>query len=162
MMRFSFRQKLLLTYAACTLVLIFMAFVSVSYYINQLQKNNVKEALEVAEDQALKMANAVHDILATSGNKDIDDPAVSANIRNFTKINLILNKNIVWAAVISPSGDRMIKEYGTPPSDPLIQRNEKETDVSDLSLPDGNKLEVAVTASPGRSEERRVGKECGW
>lgn len=153
MKRLSFRQKLLLTYIACTLVLVFVVFASASYYINRLQKSNVKDAVALATEQAQKMSEAAQEMLASRQKDDLADPDVRAGLRAVTRINLTLNKNILWAAVVSPDGDRLIQEFGDNPKNSQIQRDETATDISNLDLPNGNKLEVTVTAKPADAKD---------
>lgn len=155
-MRLTFRQKLLLTYAACALLLVFATFVSASYYINSLQKSNVREAIVLAREQAEAMAQFAQEILATRGPEGLKDPDVQKDLRAVTEINLRSNKNLLWTAFISPDGDRLIQEFGDNPKDSHIQRDESATDISKLELPNGYNIEVEVSAKRMDSADVKV------
>jgi len=151
--RLTFRQKLLLTYAAFALAIIFTTFVSVSYYINSLQKQNVADAVKLAEEQASKIAAAVREMVTAPGSAGLDDPGVKEGLRAITKINLSINKSIIWAAIITPDGDRYIEEVAEGGRDYHLQRDETAKNVSDLDLPNGNQIQVEVTAKPEGSTD---------
>src|SRR5690606_3923405 len=72
------------------------------------------------------------------------------------KINLRSNKNLLWTAFISPDGDRIIKVNGDNVKDSHVQRDETATDISQLELPNGNQIEVEVTAKPAESADVKV------
>jgi signal transduction histidine kinase len=148
MNRLTFRQKLLLTYAACALTLMFITFVGVGLYINTLQKTNVEDAVKLAEEQAHNMALAVSDIMNAHGNTDFRDPGVQAGLRAVTRVNLSLNKSILYAAIISPDGDRYVEEVGEKGRQYYLERDGESVTKSDLQLPGGNTLTVQVQAQP--------------
>lgn len=148
MNRLTFRQKLLVTYAAFALTLIFITFVSVGLYINALQKSNVENAVKLAEEQAHNMALAVSDILKAHDNADFQDPGVQAGLRAVTRVNLSLNKSIVYAAIISPDGDRYVEEMGEKGRRYYLERDGENPTVSSVELPGGNKLTVQMQAGP--------------
>lgn len=148
MKRLSFRQKLLVTYAACALTLIFVTFASVSVYINGLQKKNVENAVRLAEEQAQHMAVAVSEILKANEGADFRDPSVQAGLRAVTQVNLSINKSLLYAAVISPDGDRFVEEVGEKGRETRWERDGEQVTQSDLPLPGGNTLTVTVQAKP--------------
>lgn len=145
MIKLTFRQKLIITYAACALVLIFITFAGISFYVNSLQKSNVQNAVKLAEEQARSMAVAVSEIMIAHDSEDFEDPAVQAGLRAVTQINLSLNDSLVLAAIISPNGDRYIEEFG---GKGHLQRGDISQDVYNIELPDGKDLKVDVTAKP--------------
>lgn len=153
MKRLSFRQKLLITYAGCALALLFIAIVTVSLYINSLQKTNVQDAVKLAEEQARAMAVAVRDIMVAHNSEDFSDPSVQAGIRAVTRVNLKMNESLVWAAVISPNGDRYIEEVGEKGREAVIQREGTQENISDIELPHGNDLKVEVVARPEKTTD---------
>ncbi len=146
--RLSFRQKLLLTYAACALTLIFITFVGVGFYINALQKKNVSDAVKLAEEQAHSMALAVSEIMKAHDNANFDDPGVQAGLRAVTHVNLSLNKSLLYAAIISPDGDRYVEEVGEQGRTSYFERDGEQVTQSEVDLPGGNTLTVKVQAQP--------------
>lgn len=153
MNRLSFRQKLLLTYAACALALIFITFVGAGLYINSLQQTNVNDAVKLAEEQARTMALAVSDIMKAHDGADFKDPGVQAGLRAVTRINLSMNKSILYAAIISPDGDRYVEEMGETGRNYYLERDSTKASASELDLPGGNKLTVEVQAMPERGTD---------
>lgn len=148
MKRLSFRQKLLITYAACALTLIFFTFAGVSVYINGLQKKNVEDAVKLAEEQAHSMAVAVSEILKANQSEDFRDPNIQAGLRAVTQVNLSMNKSLLYAAVISPDGDRFVEEVGEKGRQTYWERDGEQVTQSDVQLPGGNTLTVTVQARP--------------
>lgn len=106
----SFRQKLLITYTCSSLVLILITFISAGLYINTLQKRNVSDALDLAKDQAHSMATAIHEMMLSQNISDIRDPNIKSALENVTRLNIKLNENLSWAAIISATGDYVIVE----------------------------------------------------
>ncbi len=145
MIRLTFRQKLVVTYAACALTLIFMTFAGISYYINSLQKTTVQNAVKLAQEQARSMAVAVREIMLAHNSEDFEDPAVQAGLRAVTQVNLSLNDSLVLAAIISPNGDRYIEEFG---GKAHLQRGGTSQGVYNIELPDGKDLKVDVVSKP--------------
>lgn len=165
--RLTFRQKLLVTYAAFALTLIFISFVGAGLYINALQKSNVENAVKLAEDQAHNMALAVSDILDAHDNADFQDPGVQAGLRAVTRVNLSLNKSIVYAAIISPNGDRYVEEMGEKGRRYYLERDGENPTLSSVELPGGHELTVQMQAgaegmtdisTPIRMEGNKQGK----
>lgn len=151
MRRLTFRQKLLITYAACALVLVFVTFASVSYYINSLQKQNVETAVEMAREQARQMAAAASEILAAQGHDNLDDPAVQASLRHVTRVNLMFNDSIIWGAWIKPDGQRLVEEFRN--NSAVLQRDPETGVVTEMDLPSGNELKVEVFPMPEKTTD---------
>ncbi len=149
MKRLTFRQKLLITYAACALSLVFVTFASVSYYINALQKQNVDSAVKLAREQARNMAIAASEIMTAQGHDNLDDPAVQAGLRAVTRVNLKLNESIIWGAWIKPDGQRLVEEFQGQAT--VLQRDPETGVTSEMDLPSGNELKVEVFPMPEKT-----------
>ena len=138
----------MITYTACALAVIFATFVGISYYINYLQRKNVDDAVELAREQASSMALEIRDMVLSRQAHNLDDPEVRSAIKAVTHVNLRINNSIMWAAVISPNGDRMIEENANVQQNVHFQRGGQSPDVSKFSTPSGDKMHIEVLAVP--------------
>src|SRR5690606_22050834 len=104
-------------------------------------------------EQAQAMAVAVRDIMKAHSSTDFADPEVQAGLRAVTRVNLTMNKSILWAAIISPDGDRYIEEVGEKGREYYLQRDAESKNVSDIELPGGNDLKVEVLSMPDKTTD---------
>lgn len=56
------------------------------------------------------MVSAIHEIMASQNVNELTDPKIKSSLENVTKLNIKINDNLTWAAIISPSGDYVIVE----------------------------------------------------
>lgn len=152
----TFRQRLIITYSVATLALIFLTFVGVSFYIDSLQKKNVQDAFKLAEEQARSMAMSINDILTAEESGDYNDPAVKASLRALARINIMHNESILWAAVITPDGERIVDEIGEGGRQMRLQRDPTEPYNTDLNVPGIDDLTVEVVAMPEKTSDISV------
>lgn len=139
---FSLPVKILLIYAACALVLVFATFVAGSYYVNRLQKGNVRAAVELAREHARQMSRDILEMATSQNVSDLDQPAVKASLKTLTEITVRMNKNVVWAAVVDPSGNRTIEQSGRAEQVFKVQSPSGKPVISRVPGPAGGELEI--------------------
>jgi len=109
----SFRVKLQLAFAAGGLLAAFLLFLAGNYYVNSLQKRNVKAAVELAQEQARQLSRDIIDLLRQEKQDSLRAGDVPRKLRPLTQVVLRQNRKIVWAGIFDPAtGTYVVEQSG--------------------------------------------------
>ncbi|MGB9690796.1 MAG: sensor histidine kinase [Candidatus Sumerlaeaceae bacterium] len=101
-LRLTFQAKLFLAFAAGSLLAAFLLFSAGSYYINALQKRNVKAAVELAQEQARQLAREIIQLMREEKASSLSGGGIAERLRPLTQVILQQNRKIVWAGIFDP------------------------------------------------------------
>lgn len=153
MKRMSFRIKMLAAFSASVLLAIFIVLALSNYYVNILQKSNVEAAVTLATEQARQLSREMLTILAERQTEDINSPELRERLRTKTEIILEMNKNVVWAAVVDGSGNRVIERSTGNEIVVTPQALPEGTYSTDIPSSGGQQLQVTVTTKQPKLRE---------
>jgi signal transduction histidine kinase len=148
---------MLLAFAASLLAGVFLIFALGSYYVNVLQKRNVQAAIELAQEQARKLARDVLELMTSQDSDSMSGSGVRDQLRPMTQIVLRQNRNVVWAGVFDSATGTYVVEQSSGDEQTFRTRSVKDEPYS-TQIPSGSKspIEVSVkTAVPGTREIRQ-------
>ncbi len=106
----TFQAKLFLAFAAGGLLAAFLLFAAASYYINTLQKRNVKAAIELAQEQARQLAREIVQVMHEEQSSSLSGGKVAERVRPLTQVILRQNKRIIWAGIFDPKTGNYVVE----------------------------------------------------
>ena len=112
-MTFKFSQNFGLKFVLVNLVgailLVFAVLLAGGLYLNYLQKQTVKEAVQLAQDQARRLAADVMEAYDMKQG-DVRSPQFSQRVKQLTEVVIRRNHDIVWAGVFDASGQKIIED----------------------------------------------------
>jgi signal transduction histidine kinase len=110
MRKFSFRTKLLLVYAGCALTLVFIAFLAGSYYINRLQKANVRESIALVKEHGYNLAQEILEMVVKKKATGLEDPEIKDSLDRMTAMTVQMNNAVVWMGIFDADGNKVIAQ----------------------------------------------------
>lgn len=165
MAHLTFRARIALAFTATVLLGIFLLFALGNYYVNSLQKRNVEAAMSLAKEQAQLFRDEVLALLNDYPDMNLSDPYVRERMKQRTEVIMTQNKNVVWAAVIDPTGVSVVQDSadGAQVIKPLASGSQPQN--SKIPTPGGD-VQVTVRSKPIDAQEirepiRREGQPVG-
>ncbi len=148
----SFRVKAWLSFAGSVLALVFLLFVTGTYYIDRLQKANVDAAILLAQEQARQLRRDILELLAGQEG-GMSNPGFRAGARRVTSVAVRLNRNIEWAMIMDADGNRVIQTARN--GEQVLKALPEGSSAMDFPLPDGAKGQVVVESKEKGATEIR-------
>lgn len=111
MAQISFRAKMVAALVASVGAAVFLTFAFGNYYVNDLQKQNVQDAVALAHEQARKFSKDLADMLRREQVGEIShDASLREKIKPLTEILYQQNKNILKITVNATDGSAIIEQ----------------------------------------------------
>jgi signal transduction histidine kinase len=153
----SFRAKLQLAFAAGGLVAAFLLFLAGNYYVNALQKRNVKAAVDLAQEQARQLSRDIIDLLREEKQDSLRAGDVPRKLRPLTQVVLRQNRKIVWAGIFDPATGTYVVEQSGDDSQ-TFRTNAIGNDAYRSEIPVGHRqpMEVSVNTVNPAGETREI------
>lgn len=152
-MHLSFRTKVWLAFVLSGFTAMFLIFALGNWYINELQKANKEAAVSLAQEQARQLQYEILDALDDYRFSDISDAALRQRLKTQTEVILRLNKNVVWAGVVDPAGNRVIVHSSADEQVIEPQLAEGGMHKKQFDLPGAGELELVVAANSPKVRE---------
>ncbi|MBX7246581.1 MAG: hypothetical protein K1X53_13880 [Candidatus Sumerlaeaceae bacterium] len=132
-------------YTAIILAVVFLVFVFGSFYINELQKRNVDQAVALAQEQAHIASTEVAEMISKAGDSDLSSPEMRERLKPKTEVIMKLNEKAVWVGIFDASGNQIIER--THDDEKSIALLEPGGEPINSKLPVAGKDKVEVTVS---------------
>jgi signal transduction histidine kinase len=128
-------SKTFLGFVAVALLIVFGFFAFGSYGINQLQRANVEDAVQLAQDQATEVARRVSEVLAQRPLQNPTGVQMEDEISGLLEFNLRLNRNVTWIGFFDDQGNCVVERNSM--GETIVRLPENAGEPHSIELPTG-------------------------